>query len=157
MKLGLWIALVIAVFSGHRSNKAMARVTTLNSFNVAEGTDAEGGQKTIGCRDTLWIRTLIGQWMTLRSLTIAVLNECEINLSQEDSTNIDQHIHYPLDNVTIVSEPTAEAFPLFPVMARSIQLRHYDPVGYRLSTFWQVRNELAQQFRAFAASLPAVP
>ena len=110
--------------------------------------------------DRVVVASAGSQPRTVNPLAIAVMREVGIDISQQRSKHLNKYLLHPFDCVITVCDRAAEACPLFPGPAQRIHWSFDNPAAAagttedRLTTFRQVRDEIAQLLKAFAAALP---
>lgn len=97
----------------------------------------------------------------VRPEAIAVMGELGIDISGHRSKHLDEFLGTEFRYVITVCDHAAEACPVFPGVAERIHWSFADPAAVegdepaRLAAFRRIRDQIAEQVRAFAAQLGA--
>lgn len=136
----------------------MERILVLCTGNSARSQMAEGLMRAqLGNR--FEIHSAGSKPSHVRPEAIAVMKEIGIDISSHRSKHLDEFLGTEFRYVIPVCDNAAETCPVFPGVAERIHWSFEDPAAVegdeetRLAAFRQIRDQLAERIRAFAASL----
>jgi len=135
------------------SGKMIKRILFLCTLNSARSQMAEGLLRALGngAYDVFSAGTLA---TFVRAEAIAVMHEIGIDISGQDSKNLDQYQSEPFDLVITVCDIANEAYPLFPNAKERQHWSIDDPShvrgseAERLTAFRRARDELRKKIKS---------